>query len=242
MKTLILKKDGNTPFNLLSGINRPINPAQVTKLANSVNKLGILRPVIIARISFITGVAMYYIIDGQHLYFALIRNNMDIPYIIIDIESKEHLVESIALLNASSKNWTIIDYVTSWSSVEDDYKKLLFYFNIYDFELTVVAGILATGNVIRYNVSPIIKKGKFKISNEERATTLFNNLTDVLKIVPRMNRYLNRYVCSEYTSFFKQSTNYNHKAFLKALDKNKDIFTLATQEESKLSDMFKTII
>ena len=243
MKPSILKKDSNSlAFNLLAGINRAINPSQVTKLATSVNLLGILRPVIVASISFISGVPVYYIIDGQHLYFALIRNNMDIPYIVINIKSKEHLVESIALLNASSKNWTITDYVTSWSSVEDDYKKLLYYFNIYDFELSTVAGILATGSVMGYNVSTIIKKGKFKVNYEDKAVVLLNNLTDVLKIVPRMNRYLNRYICSEYIAFFKECNNYNHNAFLKALAKNKEIFTLATQEECKLSQMFKEII
>jgi hypothetical protein len=113
MKPQILKKDSHKSFSYLAGINRPINPSQVTKLAESVNKLGILRPVIVAEISFLTGKKTNYIIDGQHLFNALLRNNMDIPFISIKIDTKVQLVESIALLNASSKNWAMIDYITS---------------------------------------------------------------------------------------------------------------------------------
>ena len=120
MKIQILKKDSHKSFSYLAGINRPINPAQVTKLAESVKTLGILRPVIVAELQFISGKLIKYIIDGQHLFNSLLRNNMDIPYITIKIENKVQLVESIALLNASSKNWSIIDYVTSWSCVSEE--------------------------------------------------------------------------------------------------------------------------
>ena len=37
MKNQTLKKDSKQSFSYLAGINRAINPAQVTKLAESVN-------------------------------------------------------------------------------------------------------------------------------------------------------------------------------------------------------------
>ena len=117
MKIQYLKIGSSKAFYYLAGINRPINPSQVTKLSESLLKLGILRPIIVAEISFLTGKKTSYIIDGQHLFNAMLRNNMDIPYKVIEIKNKVELVEAIALLNASSKSWTMIDYVTSWSCV-----------------------------------------------------------------------------------------------------------------------------
>jgi len=241
MKPLILKKDSHKSFSYLAGINRPINPAQVTKLAESVNKLGILRPVIVADISFISGKKTNYIIDGQHLFNALLRNNMDIPYVSIKIENKVDLVESIALLNASSKNWAILDYVTSWSCVSEDYKKLLHYYNVYDFELVDISAILSGRSVIGGVETKFIKRGKFKITSEKEGLQILENLTDVFKILPRMNRKENKYVYSEYISFFKNTKDYNHQEFLKNLEKAKEKFTLATHERQKLTEMFQKL-
>lgn len=241
MKIQVLKKDSHKSFSYLAGINRPINPAQVTKLAESVNKMGILRPIIIARLSFITGKLIDYIIDGQHLFNALLRNNLDIPYVTIEIRDKTELVESIALLNASSKNWAILDYVTSWSCVSEDYKKLLHYYNVYDFELVDISAILAGRSVAGGIETKFIKRGKFKIANEKENVRLLDYLTDVLKVIPRMNRYENKYVCSEYITFVKNTNKYNHSDFMKSLTKNKEKFILATQEHHKLSEMFQKL-
>ena len=53
MKTQTLKKNSKQSFSYLAGIIRPINPAQVTKLAESVIKMGVIRPVVVAELSFI---------------------------------------------------------------------------------------------------------------------------------------------------------------------------------------------
>jgi hypothetical protein len=72
--------------------------------------------------------------------------------------------------------------------------------------------------------------------------SVLNDLTDILKIIPRMNRFENRYVCSEYVNFRRTSgSSYNHKSFLKNLAKDKQKFILATQEQEKLADMFRVL-
>jgi len=244
MNIQILKKTSKKGFSLLAGINRPVNPSQVTKLAESVKKLGILRPVVVSDISFLTGKSQRYIIDGQHLFHALIRNNMDIPYIKVDIKDKKELVESIALLNASSKNWALIDYVTSWSSIYDDYKKLINYYKIYDFELGDLSAILSNKTVCSTGSASIksVKKGEFKISNEKENVNILDYLTEVLEILPRMNRFENKYLVREYVSFVRNTRKYNHTIFKKNLEINKKKFVLSTQENGKLSEMFKKLI
>lgn len=237
-----LTKGSKTAFSYLAGINRPINPTQVTKLAESINKMGIIRPVVIAEISFLTGKKTKYIIDGQHLFNALIRNNMEIPYVKIDIKDKKELVEKIALLNASSKNWALLDYITAWSSLVPDYVKLNHYYQVYDLDMGVLSSVLCNNIADGGNITKKIKCGEFKILDEEKNVIILNNLTDVLKIIPRMNRIENRYLCREYIKFVRNATKYNHSKFLENLNKNKKEFILATQEDGKLAEMFKQII
>ena len=238
MKILTLKKDSKQSFYYLAGINRAINPSQVTKLAESVNRMGIIRPVVVAEISFVDGKKKTYIIDGQHLFNALIRNNMDIPYVTIDIKDKKDLVEKIALLNASSKNWAIVDYISAWSSLSTDYVKLNHYFQVYDFDMGVLSSVLNNSNVDGSNLVRKIKAGEFKIVDEDKNVTILNHLTDVLKVVPRMNRFENRYLCREYIKFLRNTPKYNHSKFLDNLKRNKKEFILATQEDGKLVELF----
>jgi len=241
MKIQILKKDSHKSFSYLAGINRPINPSQVTKLAESIKTLGILRPIVVAELQFISGKLLKYIIDGQHAFNALLRNNMDIPYVTIKIDNKVQLVESIALLNASSKNWTLLDYITSWSCVSEDYKKLLHYYNVYDLELGNIAVVLMERNTDNGNITKAIKRGQFKVVNEEKNVKILDCLTDVLSILPRMNRFENKYVCSEYVQFYRKNPDYNHQQFLTNLKKKRAKFILATQEPTKLSEMFQEL-
>ncbi len=238
MKTQTLKKDSKQSFSYLAGINRAINPAQVTKLAVSVNKMGIIRPVVVAYISFIDGTRKLFIIDGQHLFNALIRNNMDIPYVIIDVKDKTDLVEKIALLNASSKNWTMLDYITAWASLSNDYVKLNHYYQVYDIDLCTLATILLGQSIDGSNTVKTIKNGKFKIVDEKLNTTILDNITDLLKVIPRMARNDNRYATREYTKFLRTTRTYNHKKFIDNLKKNKKEFILATQEDGKLVELF----
>lgn len=238
MKTQTLKKDSKQSFSYLAGINRPINPAQVTKLAESVIKMGIIRPVVIAYISFIDGVKKPYIIDGQHLFNALIRNNMDIPYVAIDVKDKTDLVEKIALLNASSKNWSMCDYVTAWASLSNDYVKLNHYYQVYDIDLCTLATILLGQSIDGSNTVKTIKNGKFKVVDEKLNITILDNVTDLLKVIPRMARNDNRYATREYTKFLRTTRTYNHKKFIDNLKKNKKEFILATQEDGKLVELF----
>lgn len=238
MKNYTLKKDSKQSFSYLAGINRAINPGQVTKLAESVNKMGIIRPVVVAYISFVDGIKKPYIIDGQHLFNALIRNNMDIPYVIIDVKDKKDLVEKIALLNASSKNWTMLDYITAWASLSPDYVKLNHYFQVYDVDLTTLATILLGCSVDGSNTVRTIKNGQFKIVDEKVNVSILDYLTDLLKVIPRMARNDNRYASREYVKFLRATKTYNHKKFIDNLKKSKKEFILATQQEGKLVELF----
>jgi hypothetical protein len=212
-----LNKAAKKGFRTLDNVNRAIIPAHVTRMAESIMKLGILRPVVVAYLDF-KGVKDYYIIDGQHLYHALIRLGYDIPYVIIDVKNDEELIESLALLNNSSKSWTMTDYVQVWSFTTGDYKTLVKYFNTYDLELCTLAGILHGRTE---NISKTVKRGLFKVNNEEKAVKLMDYTTDILKVLPRQDRTTNRRLVNSYIMFvYDNYNNYDHKKFIAYLKKN----------------------
>jgi hypothetical protein len=229
---------GNKKIGFLAGINRPIDPAQVTKLAVSIDAIGTQRTLVIAELSFITGKKEWYVIDGQHLYHALMRNGQDIPYVVVEIKDKADLVEKIALLNASSKSWCTQDYITAWSSLKTDYVKLNEYLNRYDLEKAFTAAVLMNCASDSSHIIKHIKKGTFEIINEEANVKILDYITDLLKVIPRQNRVENKYVCREFLNFVKSCPDYNHERFIRNMQKVKDDFKFATQQEGRLSDFF----
>lgn len=246
MNIKVLKNDASRKsFSLLAGINRPVNPSHVTKLAKSVDKMGIIRPVVVAKIAFVTGKLTTYIIDGQHLYHALIRNEKDIPYVEIEVKDEKDLVEKIALLNASSKSWTMVDYMTAWSAVHDDYKKLFKYYNTYDLDLSQLATILHSGMGATSGgvASKVIKDGSFRIKNEQERIKVLNCITDVLKKVPRMDRMSNRMFIYSYVQFYNTNqSKYNHSQFLNWMEKNKAKLILVTQDTEQIVKLLEKSI
>jgi hypothetical protein len=182
------------------------------------------------------------VLDKQHGLNACIRLGINIPYIIISIKNRQELVETLALLNASSKPWGMIDYVTAWSSLVPDYVTLNKYHQVYDFELIILATILDESSLKNGSqISPLIKKGEFRIINEKENVKILDCVTDLLNVLPRMNRFENRYAISEYVSFLRTTPKYNHTKFIINLEKNKEKFMLATQQEGALSKLFKRI-
>jgi len=242
-------KDSSKLFNLLAGINRAIIPSHVTKISTSIQRKGNARPVIVVRISFIDGTPKDYIIDGQHLFFALLRNNMDIPYVVMEVQDKADLVETIALLNSSSKSWSTMDYVTAWASVSEDYRTLAELYNTYDLETAQIAELLHTGSIVIKNragnssIFPTIKRGEFKVLDREGSVDKLNKIQEVLKIVPRMDRTSNSLFIASYVHFITiLGDKYNHDKFLAYLRQHKAEFAAVTQDVEHIQSLLNKSI
>lgn len=234
----ILEKGSKTGFKFMEGINRDIVPAQVTKLAESVGKMGVIRPVVVAYLNFL-GLNGIYIIDGQHLYFALLRLNMDIPYVEIEINNEEELVEYTALLNSTSKSWQLKDYIQIWSFIRADYKKLSHYFNQYDLEVQTIASILNNRNPNGGGINYSIKKGKFVVKNEAKAVKILDYVTNVLEFVPRMERMANKHFVVAYIEFITQNfSTYDHKKFCSYLKSHKEKLTFVNGDKDNILSFF----
>lgn len=209
----LLPANSGIGFKLLNGINREVVPHHVTKMSQSMTMYGIIRPVVVADLNF---GCLYgkYILDGTHLYHACMRNNQDIPYIEVTVTNEQELIECLAMLNNSSKPWRLTDYVQSWSYIYDDYKRLLTYHNIYDLELTSVAGILSSSNNIFSSIS-VIKDGTFRIKNEEQAIIILDMVSDLIALFPKYERVQFKNLVNGFVHFVKSNFNdYDHKSFM----------------------------
>ena len=247
LKIEYLSKDSTKGFSMLAGINRDIIPQHVTRLTNSIEKMGVLRPVLIATIEFITGLPIKYIIDGQHLYHACLRLNIEIPYTYINIKDDLDMISKLALLNTSSKSWNMKDYVKVWGYKKDEYIRLNRYHNTYDVELSQLAEILMNNTCTIKNCggnsySKYIKNGTFTIKNEPLAIILLDRMTDALKIVPRMDRASNKFFIGSYIGFMTNTVAYDHELFIKNLKFNKDKFKLATQDPDEFKKLLKEML
>jgi hypothetical protein len=213
-----LKVDSNQGFLILEGINRAIKPCQVTKMSMSIDKMGVIRPVVVACLGY-KGKKGLHIVDGQHLYFALLRLNLPIPYVVIDVKSDEELIDRLALLNTTSKSWTLNDYIQVWAYIKPAYKTLQHHIKRSDLEVSTVAAILQ--NQPTASMTSFIKKGTFNVKNEPRAVEMMDFVTDYLKVIPRQDRTENKRAVVGYITHILQNNNYNHKKFLNYLKANK---------------------
>jgi len=229
-------------FDFLVSLNRNIKPSQVTALAKSINKMGLIRPIVVADFTYL-GKKGKYIIDGQHLYHALLRNNMDFPYVEIKVDGDRDLVEKIALLNSSSKSWTLADYILAWSYINPSYKILMQHFNTYDLEVLQIASILHSNTITcvtgNGTISRVIKDGEFNVINESEAIKLFDCITDVLKIIPRLDRMSNKTFVAAYVDYYNSTKKYDHVKFCTILKKHAKELRFVTIDKDSLADFLR---
>lgn len=203
-------------------MNRGIDSKHVQKMITSIRKMGVLRCVIACTTNILEGEEKTYIIDGQHLATALERDGQPIPYIEIDIQSEEDLIEKMAYLNNSSKSWDLMNYINAWKMIRPDYMKLFKWKNMYDLEISMVACIATLMPSIRYGTQPI-KNGTFSVSNPqaENMCKAFNDIFLKIGMVERNVKFqfLNAFMLA-------YNANYDHDRVIKSLDKNLKVIKL----------------
>ena len=226
-------------FHFLDGINRMVHPPHVANMRKSVKAMGVLRPVVIASLSFITDSVADYIIDAQHLFYVLKSLELPIPYIRIEAKSKRELIEKMAFLNNSSKPWQPKDYVTAWSVVEPDYLKLIRLrkeFGLPYYSITM----LAINNSDRRRMKSIINRGDFKITNEHFPFLI----KEVVRLLDIADARIIKRVPDRFVSAFLEHYNsvevYDPKFAEKRVKKYKDIIVTVISDE--LENLLKTVV
>jgi hypothetical protein len=223
---------------MLDNVNRPVRQDHVNKLAGSVAKIGIIRPVVVTRYTF-NKVDDFYILDGQNLYHALKKLGLDIPYVETKVDSDVDLVEQIALMNNSSKSWKMKDYVQAWSYIKPDYEKLSTYCSKSTLELVFVAAIFLGTKGWSGSVVKKLKYGQFQIHNEVRGKKVIFYMEKVLQRMPVLGRAAHKSFLSMYLRFVLENFSmYDHNKFIAYMKKNEKLLLAADFKIEKLEEFF----
>lgn len=226
------------PLFQFDSLNREVAPSQANKLSKSMLKMGNLRAIIVVKMKYKSNIYKYYILDGQHLYTALLSlKASEIPVVEVSVESIPSLVEKIAMLNSSSKAWQLKDYVIAWSNIHNDYNTLLELQQKYDLEYSMISAI-CTGVDMKSGTpgSSIIKSGKFRIKNLETSEQKLSDINEILNQLPRMDRAANRYFVLSLVNVFNEVnyTRQHHRKLLRFVRSNRDILKFALNNVSEL--------
>jgi len=100
--------------NLLK-FNRKVSKNHILKMKSSIEKLGVLRLPVLAKLLFNNGELA--IADMQHGLFAwyeISEDNDVIDAIVVDCKTRKSVVDLISKLNTTSKGWKDKDYLECW--------------------------------------------------------------------------------------------------------------------------------
>jgi hypothetical protein len=176
-------------FFLLESINRIPDPAHIQKMVASIRAMGVVRPIICVKVKFIDGTFKLYIVDGQHLFKSLVAEGLEVPYVIIETEDKIDLVNKMAMLNNSSKSWTLLNYVNAFKMYIPDYNTLFDLREQYNIEPLMLAAICTKGTSAVVSGSQLLKSGNFKITNKE-AQQMAKAFNDFFIEIGRADRWV----------------------------------------------------
>jgi hypothetical protein len=228
----------NIELAYLQGLQRDVIASQGRKLATSMKVMGNIRPIIVTKLKFDGNKYKFYVLDGQHNYTALLAlGATEIPVVEVPVKDIPSLVEVIALLNSSSKAWTLKDYVNAWGNIHQDYVTLKDLFDKYDVELSIIAAICGGSTVAGSGPgTSLIKSGKFKILNLDESERKLKDITEILNLLPRMDRAANRYFILSLLNVFAEVkyTRQHQASLVTFVQENKEVLKFALNNVSEL--------
>jgi len=212
--------------------NRILNPGHVQTMIESVRTMGVIRPVVCIETDAISGKKQRYITDGQHLFTALVAEELEIPYIVLNVEDEIELVVKMAKMNNSSKSWTLLNYVNAFKPYLPDYQKLFKMRNKYNIEPLMLAAICTRGTSAVVSGSRLIKSGHFKITNPE-AQEMAKAFNDFFLKIGRADRWVKHQFLQV---FMRAWGTYDHDKALANLDKH--IKTIKAMSDTGAAEAF----
>jgi hypothetical protein len=231
LKKMKFTKDYNK-FYFLENINRITDSKHVQKMVSSIRSMGVIRPVICVKVKFIDGTERIYVIDGQHLFKALCAEELEIPYVIIEVDNDIDMVSKMAMLNNSSKSWTLLNYVNAFKMNIPDYHTLFNLRLMYDIEPLMLAAICTKGSSAVVSGSQLLKSGNFRITNAD-AQEMAKAFNDFFLKIGRADRWVKHQFLQV---FMRAWGTYDHEKSLENLDKH--IKTIKAMSDTGAAEAF----
>lgn len=213
-------------YNLFKRItgNRKLNKSHVRALTETLADkphLTQLNPIIVDK--------DYTIIDGQHRAEASKQLGLPIYY----VKGDNLTLEDVQALNASSKNWTPVDFAKSFAdNGNDNYAKYLDYKSRFKLNHDVLMVFLCQHKPM---TSTAFKKGLFEVTIDP-----FNNVENLCKehadLKPFYKGYNRRAFCLAFKELW-DNKRYNHKRMLQKLEH----YSNEIQDYSQVNDYIRML-
>lgn len=192
--------------------NRIATKSHNKTMYNSVEALRkVLRPLVVVLLN-----GKYYIVDGQHLYNALIKFGLPIEFYLIEAKSETELIKIMRQMNSSSRRWGIHQFVkvnTSNDKRKNAYDKLQMFTDKYTHIVGMTTKVMSA---IMFNET------RYSENNAVRAITgdyFVQNVPDT-RIKKRLDSLKRFYRTTKMTS-----SNYLNGAYIEMLyDKQETFF------------------
>lgn len=204
-------------FNLLE-FNRKIIKGHVRDLTTSIEEHGILSYGVVVHTDCVDGIKKFWIADGQHRFSAEKGLSLPFYFTMTTVKSKEELVRLIARLNSTGRRWNLLQYLTTWNSVNSaDYSLLKKRYEETHLQLSILIQIYMDKD--RGRATEKFMKGYFQIKDEKVANTMIDNMADLHteKLLPKSR------TISSCLILLMKSDYYNHEFFktrLRGLEHN----------------------
>ena len=209
--------------------NRPVNRILVNKLKDSMKKYGIL-----SAITVYENGKERLVVDGQHRWTAASELGLTIPAISISWDAMDAIVE----MNTIQVNWELENFVDFYSAhkhpeVSQAYSLLKDkkeqYPELSYSSLSKIFGAPHSG--------ALFKKGRWRVTNEERGDSLVSQLNDLVEYVPAATsaRFIHAYADVAYHS------DYSHKRMMKKFESNKVIPIITSSNPSSYGKMLTKV-
>jgi len=122
-------------FGTIKG-NRDISDSHIKKLRQSIRKkyINVVAIIVVRNPHYKKDSIPFLIIDGQHRFKAVMSENLPLSFVIADIPEEE-ILNTIELLNTSSMEWDVTNFMGSKSTLGDEnYIRYRMLYERFDFE------------------------------------------------------------------------------------------------------------
>lgn len=221
----------------LLDFNRKINERHVNVMMTSIRQIAVVRSIVIAEVNFLESATLKYIVDGQHLYYGIVRLNDDkefvkkhgmlrIPITLVYPKNKAELISMMAKLNTTANSWILSDYIHAWAAISNanDYlilKELQAQYGYTYSTLCTVMNSQTPNHAIER-----MKKGTYKIQEERLGIQILEYLKQAFTVFPRGMHSEQRVFVESFIAFFLSiRKTYNHVRFVDAISQHSVILT-----------------
>jgi hypothetical protein len=203
-----------------------------TRLENSIKSHGVMSVIILIYSTALKGIRELYCLDGGHRLHFFTYLNLDFNVLILPDENNlSVLIDKIAILNNSSKSWTLYDFINVYCEAgKNDYKVLNAMYTRTGIPVGILSQMLMGKlNRAKASLNPI-KNGTFEI----KALKVTNETIDLLKKLPKMSTRM----IIGFHNVRLTNDDYSFDVFKRKLKENENFLKL-TQSDSYI-DLFNS--